>query len=144
MYTVNESIGKLVVYVTVLNPPVDVELFTIVDLTIRTISINASKFIFLIPERKFKHVVTLNMLPLIFIAGGSDYEELTALNADVFLPFDDDNRRLMFSVTIIDDDLFESVEEFNMELRFDPFGGVTAPPRVILSPDVSRVRIIDD
>ena len=43
MYTVNESIGMLEVYVTVFNPPVDVELFATVDLTIQTISINASK-----------------------------------------------------------------------------------------------------
>ena len=71
--------------------------------------------------------------------------ELNALNADVILPFDDDNRRLMFPVTIIDDDLFESVEEFNLELRFDLRGGhvtgVTPPSGVILSPNVSNVRI---
>ena len=48
----------------------------------------------------------------------------------------------MFSVTIIDDDLFESVEEFNLELRFLPFGGT--PSGVILSPNVSNVRILDD
>ena len=75
-------------------------------------------------------------------AGRLDYEELSALYADVFLPFDDDNRRLMFPVIIIDDDLFESVEEFNLELRFDLFGGT--PSRVILSPNVSNVRILDD
>ena len=76
-------------------------------------------------------------------AGGLDYEELSALNADVILPFDDDNRRLMFPVTIIDDNLFESVEDFSLELRFDLFGGMTAPSRVKLSPNVSNVRIID-
>ena len=43
MYTVNESIGELEVYVTVFNPPVGEELFASVDLTIQTISINASK-----------------------------------------------------------------------------------------------------
>ena len=50
----------------------------------------------------------------------------------------------MFDVTIIDDDLFESVEEFNLELRFDLFGGQTTPSGVILSPNVSNVRILDD
>ena len=75
-------------------------------------------------------------------AGGSDYEELSVLNADVFFPFDDDNRRLMFPVTIIDDNLLESVEEFNLELRYDIFGGTLS--RVILSPNVSNVRILDD
>ena len=68
--------------------------------------------------------------------------ELSALNADVFLPFDDDNRRLMFDVTITDDDLFECVEEFNLELRFDLFGGT--PSGVILFPNVSNVKIQDD
>ena len=77
-------------------------------------------------------------------AGGLDFEELSALNADVFLPFDDDNRRLMFPVTIIGDSMFEFVEEFNLELRFDLFGGQTAPSGVILSPNVSNVRILDD
>ena len=50
----------------------------------------------------------------------------------------------MFSVTIIDDNLFESVEEFNLELRFDLRGGVTGvtpPSGVLLSPNVSKVRI---
>ena len=44
MYTVNESIGDLVVYVTAFNPPVSEELLATVDLTIQTISINASKY----------------------------------------------------------------------------------------------------
>ena len=44
MYTVEESIGKLTVYVSVFNPPVGEELFAAVDLTIQTISINASKY----------------------------------------------------------------------------------------------------
>ena len=47
----------------------------------------------------------------------------------------------MFPVMIIDDDLFESVEELNLELRFD---GMIASSGVILSPDVSNVRILDD
>ena len=44
MYTVNESIGELTVYVSVVNPPVGEELFASVDLLIQTISINASKY----------------------------------------------------------------------------------------------------
>ena len=50
----------------------------------------------------------------------------------------------MFPVIIIDDDLFESVEELNLELKFNLFGDMTAPSGVILSPDVSNVRILDD
>ena len=48
----------------------------------------------------------------------------------------------MFLVTIIDDNLFERVEEFNLELRFDPFSGTSS--EVILFPNVSNVRILDD
>ena len=44
MYTVEESIGKLEVYVIVFNPPVGEELFITVDLIIQTISLNASKY----------------------------------------------------------------------------------------------------
>ena len=44
MYTVNESIDELIVYVSVFNPPVSEELFATVDLIIQTISLNASKY----------------------------------------------------------------------------------------------------
>ena len=60
------------------------------------------------------------------------------------ISLDDDNRRLMFPVKIIDDDLFESVEELNLELKFNLFGDMTAPSREMLSPNVSNVRSLDD
>ena len=68
--------------------------------------------------------------------------EINADNFDVTLTFNDLNRRLTFEVTIIDDDLFESVEDFNLELRFDPF--LPVPTGVILSPNVSTVYVLDD
>ena len=61
---------------------------------------------------------------------------------DVFLQFDNNNRRQSFLVTINDDNLLESIENFNLELRFDPF--VTQPLGIILSPNVSTVYIKDD
>ena len=61
---------------------------------------------------------------------------------DVILRFDNNNRRLSFPVTINDDNLLESIEDFNLELRLDPF--VTQPSAVILSPNVSTVYITDD
>ena len=61
---------------------------------------------------------------------------------DVTLTFNDAFRRLTFEVTIIDDNLFESVEDFNLELRFDPFFAV--PSGAVLSPNVSTVYILDD
>ena len=76
------------------------------------------------------------------ITGGLDYEELNVTSFDVFLRFDDNNCRLMFPVTIINDSLFECVVEFNLELRFDLFGGTSSG--LILSPYVLNVRILDD
>ena len=75
-------------------------------------------------------------------AGGDDYEEINIQNFDVTLTFNDATRRLSFEVTIIDDNLFESVEEFNLELRFDPF--LPVPSGVVRSPNVSTVYILDD
>ena len=79
---------------------------------------------------------------MILTDGGDDYVEISVQNFDVFLTFNDLNRRLSFEVTIIDDDLFESVEDFNLELRYDPF--VAVPSGVVLSPNVSTVYILDD
>ena len=61
---------------------------------------------------------------------------------EVLLGFDNNNRRQSFSVKINDDELLESIEDFNLELRFDPF--FTQPSGVVLSPDVSTVYIVDD
>ena len=47
-------------------------------------------------------------------------------------------------MTIIDDSFFEvDVEDFTLELRFDPFA-LEVPANVILNPNVSTVEIIDD
>ena len=78
------------------------------------------------------------------LAGGSDYAEIIAANLDVFLIFDDNNRRQSFNVDILDDLFLElDVEEFTLELRFDPFA-LQHPSNVILSPNVSTVEIFDD
>ena len=78
------------------------------------------------------------------LAGGSDYQEINALFFDVFLTFDDANRQRSFDVTIIDDPLFElDVEDFTLELRFDPFA-FEPPSNVILSPNISTIEIRDD
>ena len=75
--------------------------------------------------------------------GGSDYQNISAMNFDVILTFDETNRRQSFPVVIIDDPLFElDVEDFTLELRFDPFG--QPPSNVILSPNISTIEILDD
>ena len=86
---------------------------------------------------------TLVTLFFYFIAGGVDYRELSALGFDVFLTFDDNNRRRSFMVEIFNDELFENVEVFDLELRFDPF--LPGPPTgVDLDPNVATVYIQDN
>ena len=45
-------------------------------------------------------------------------------------------------MTIIDDQLFEYTEDFDLELRFDPF--VPEPSGVILAMNVSTIYILDN
>ena len=79
------------------------------------------------------------------LAGGIDYQEIIPLNLDVLLMFSEMNRRESFDVTIIDDSAFElDVEDFTLELRFDPFALDPPPSNVILHPNISTVEIIDD
>ena len=73
------------------------------------------------------------------IAGGTDYKEINLSTFDVLLRFDMNNRRMSFPVTINDDELLESIEDFNLELRFD-----VQVSGVILNPNVSTVYIKDD
>jgi hypothetical protein len=77
------------------------------------------------------------------LAGGSDYQEIIALNLDVFLTFDNNNRQRSFDVTIINDSSMEDTESFSLELGFDPFA-LESPSNVILSPNVSVITISDD
>ena len=61
---------------------------------------------------------------------------------DTFLTFDDAVRQHSFPVTIINDPLFEpDVEDFALELRFDPFA-LEIPANVILNPNVSTEIIV--
>ena len=72
--------------------------------------------------------------------GGDDYREINADFFDVFLTFNDATRRQSFRVEIFDDNLQESEETFDMELRFDPV--LEMPPEgVTLFPNVSTVII---
>lgn len=76
------------------------------------------------------------------IKGTADFEELSALQVDVLLNLDNATRRQTFNVKIIDDDLFETTEEFCIELRLDLLRIQTSG--VILSPNVSTIYILDD
>ena len=78
------------------------------------------------------------------LAGGSDYAEIIDANLDVFLTFDNDNRQQSFSVVILDDSPLElDVEDFTLELRFDPFA-LFQPSNVILSPNICTIEILDN
>ena len=88
-------------------------------------------------------IVSLSIDVMYSPVGGSDYRSIIAQNFDVILTFSDANRQESFPVVIIDDPLFEfDVEDFTLELRFDPFG--QPPSNVILSPNVSTIEILDD
>ena len=76
------------------------------------------------------------------LAGGSDYQEISALNLDVFLTFDDANRQRSFDVTIIDDTIVERDESFTLELIFDSFVS-DSPSNIVLSPNTTTVNITD-
>ena len=82
------------------------------------------------------------MILQLLLAGDDDYEEINISELNVPLHFNEMNRRLSFPVTIMDDELLESMEDFNLELRFDPV--VSQTLGVTLSPNVSTVYIEDD
>ncbi len=69
--------------------------------------------------------------------GGSDYMDN---GAQVFV-FNSSASSYTFSVTLIDDDIFELAEIFQADLRFV---GPTPPPRVTLDPAQTRISISDD
>ena len=75
--------------------------------------------------------------------GGEDYTEINAETLDQLLEFNDANRRLSFNVSIINDNLSEMGEDFQLELRFDTFIG-DPPSGVTLSPNVTTITIDDD
>ena len=72
-----------------------------------------------------------------------DYQEIIALNLDVFLTFNDANRQRSFNVTIIDDPILELGESFTLELRFDPSAS-ESPSNVILSPNTTTAEVTDN
>ena len=95
------------------------------------------------PVRIMILLLVLVIIILFSLAGGADYRELIAGNFDVFLTFDNENRRAKFSVEISDDNLLEDIEDFDLELRFDPF--LPAPPSdVLLEPGTATVYILDN
>ena len=75
--------------------------------------------------------------------GGEDYIEINAETLDQLLEFNDANRRLSFNVSIINDNLSEMGEDFQLELGFDTFFG-DPPSGVTLSPNVTTITINDD
>ena len=65
------------------------------------------------------------------------------MHLNPFLLFDNNARQQMFSVAITNDSLLEQdVENFSLELRFNPF--VAPPSNVQLRPNVSVVDILDN
>ena len=80
-----------------------------------------------------------NIIIVILTAREEDYR---ALSSEVPLTFNDTNLRLSVKVDILNDDLFESVEVFDLVLSFDSSNpGVTLAQ---LEPNVATVYIQDD
>lgn len=69
--------------------------------------------------------------------------ELNANFADVLITLNEYSRRDFFFVSILDDELFESVEDLNLELKFAPFA-TSLPPGVTLNPHIATVNILDN
>ncbi len=51
-------------------------------------------------------------------------------------------RRRCFSVSITDDDLYENVESFTLNLMFDPFEEMQS--RIVIKPNVTTIYIEDE
>ena len=62
---------------------------------------------------------------------------LTSLN-------NDDVRELSFNVSIVNDNIPEDVEMFNVSLTLDPADQARLGSRVTVSPDVATITIQDD
>ena len=56
----------------------------------------------------------------------------------------DDVRELSFNVSIVNDNIPEDVEMFNVSLTLDPADQDRLGNRVTVSPDVATVTILDD
>ena len=69
-----------------------------------------------------------------------DYGNLTNFRLG---PFSNDVRQLSFNVSIVDDNIPEDVEMFNVSLTLDPADQATLGNRVTVSPDVATVTIQD-
>ena len=121
------------VTVQVFSPPDGETLPATVLLVIQTVSGSASKYTEL-----------MNSIDVVYsLVGGSDYQEIFAVDLNPILFFANNARQQTFSVAITNDSFFEmNVEDFSLELRFDPFA---APPsNVQLRPNVSVVEILDN
>ena len=70
-----------------------------------------------------------------------DFIEINAELLNVALEFDDGRRRNCFEVQIVNDNLVENMEDFDLELRFI---GQLDQSGVVLQPNIATVTIIDD
>ena len=70
----------------------------------------------------------------------SDYGNLTNFSLG---PFNNDVRQLSFNVSIVDDNIPEDAEMFNVSLTLDPVKQTRLGNRVTISPDVATFTIQD-
>ena len=134
-YNIDEGTGLLQVEVKVYSPLDNQLLPANVNLVIQTVSGSASKW-------SVSYDFDLFHVDCCCIVGGSDYQEISGEAHDIFLTFDNNNRRQSFHVNIMDDISMEDTESFTLELRFSPIED--APSKIQLNPYISTVTIVDD
>ena len=69
-----------------------------------------------------------------------DYGALTNFSLG---PFNNDVHQLSFNVSIVDDNIPEDAEMFNVSLTLDPVKQARLGNRVTISPDVATFTILD-
>ncbi len=72
------------------------------------------------------------------IAGENDYVPITIFNSSLNEPFNENTREMSFTVTIIDDNLFELTELFSIMVSADD------PAILEITPNVGRITILDN
>ncbi len=72
------------------------------------------------------------------IAGENDYVPITVFSSPLVEPFDENIRKMSFTVTIIDDDVFELTEMFSIMVSPEIAGTVE------ITPNVGRITILDN
>ena len=76
--------------------------------------------------------------------GPSDYVPIRAMDRDVVLTFNNATRRACFNVDIVEDSIFETEEQFTVQLTIDMVDFDGNPQSISLSPATATVTIVEN